>query len=173
MMTDRIAIYAGSFDPIHNGHIAIIERAAKLFITRKVHVIVANNLDKKHMFNIDERISIVRKSLSHLKDKIEIISYSGIIADYIKENNVDVSVRGIRNSTDFSYEVQVEQFTRDTTGIETVYLSPYTQDLNTSSSLLRMFIQSGNIQDARKYMNAKGFSQLIFLNDLRGKEKWK
>lgn len=162
-MTDRIAIYAASFDPIHNGHIAIIDRASKLFIARKVHVIVANNLDKKHMFDIDERMKIVENSLAYLKDKIEIISYSGIIADYIKENNVDVSVRGIRNSTDFSYEVQLEQFTRDTTSIETVYLSPYTHDLNTSSSLLRMFIQSGNVQEAKKYMNYDGYNTMINL----------
>lgn len=166
-MTDRIAIYAASFDPIHNGHIAIIDRATKLFIARKVHVIVASNLDKKHMFNIDERMEIVKNSLSHLKDKIEIISYSGIIADYINDNNVDVSVRGIRNSTDFSYEVQLEQFTRDTTGIETVYLSPYTNDLNTSSSLLRMFIQSGNIQEAKKYMNYNGCQTMVKILESR------
>lgn len=166
-MTDRIAIYAASFDPIHNGHIAIIDRATKLFIARKVHVIVANNLDKKHMFNIDERMEIVKNSLSYLKDKIEIISYSGIIADYINDNNVDVSVRGIRNSTDFSYEVQLEQFTRDTTGIETVYLSPYTNDLNTSSSLLRMFIQSGNIQEAKKYMNYNGYQTMVKILESR------
>jgi pantetheine-phosphate adenylyltransferase len=156
-MTEKIAIYPGSFDPITNGHVDIIERATKLFIARKVHVVVANNRDKKHMFEIDERMAIAEASLSHLKDKIELVSFEGIISDYAKEKNADVLVRGIRDYTDFSYEIQLEQFTRQTSSLETVYLSPYTSHLNTSSSLVRMFIQSGNIAEAKNYMCKEGF----------------
>ena len=156
-MTDKIALYALSADPIHSGHVEIVERAVKLFISRKLHVVIANNRDKKHMFDIDERMSIAEASLSHLKDKIEIIKYDGIISDYAKEKNADVMVRGIRDGMDFSYEIQLEQFTRQTSSLETVYLSPYTPHLNTSSSLIRMFIKSDNIAEAKNYMCKEGF----------------
>lgn len=156
-MTDKIAIYPGSFDPLTLGHLDVIERATKLFISRKLHVIIANNRDKKHMFDIDERMAIAEASLSHLKDKIELVSYEGIISDYAKEYDADVMVRGIRDGVDFSYEVQLEQFTRHTSRLETVYLSPYTQHLNTSSSLVRMFIKSGNIAEAKQYMQKNGY----------------
>lgn len=157
MTTEKIAIYPLSADPMTSGHVDIIERATKLFISRKVHVVIANNRDKKHMFEIDERMAIATASLSHLMDKIELVSFGGIISDYAKEHNADVMVRGIRNSTDFDYEIQLEQFTRQTSNLETVYLSPYTSHLNTSSSLIRMFINSGNVPEAKNFMHKNGF----------------
>lgn len=156
-MTEKIAIYPLSADPMTSGHVDIIERTTKLFIARKVHVVIADNRDKNHMFTTDERMQIVEASLSHLKDKIEIVKYGGIISDYAKQHNADVMVRGIRNSTDFDYEIQLEQFTRQTSNVETVYLSPYTDHLNTSSSLIRMFIKSGNISEAKNFMCKNGF----------------
>jgi len=156
-MTEKIAIYPISGDPMHSGHVEIVERATKLFISRKLHVVIADNRDKKHLFSTDERMKIAEASLSHLRDKIEIVKFGGIVSDYAKQHNADVMVRGIRDGVDFSYEVQLEQFTRGTSNVETVYLSPYTHHLNTSSSLIRMFINSGNISEAKNFMCKEGF----------------
>jgi len=154
------AIYAGSFDIIHNGHISIIERAISLLPTRKITIIVANNHDKKHMFSIDERIKIVESSLSHLSDKIEIVAYEGIISSWANLNSADIMIRGLRDGNDLTYEFSLEQFTRNTSNMETVYLSPYTEHLNTSSSLLRMFIQTNNLDKVENYIPKEGFDVL-------------
>lgn len=159
-MTEKISIYPLSADPITNGHVDVVDRATKLFISRKMHVVITNNRDKKHMFSIDERMAIAKAVLAHLMDRIELVSYEGIISDYAKEHNADLMVRGIRNSTDFDYEVQLEQFTRSTSNLKTVYLSPDTNHLNTSSSLIRMFVNSGNIATAKNYMHSSGFDEM-------------
>ena len=150
-------IYAGSFDPIHNGHIDIIERAISLFPSRRVTIIVANNRDKKHFLSIEERIEIVKASLSHISDKVDIIMYEGIISDYANENNADVMIRGIRSGTDLEYEFNLEQFTRRTSKMETSYLTPTNEHINTSSSLVRMFVSTDNITEAKSYMAKDGF----------------
>ncbi len=150
-------IYAGSFDPIHLGHIDIIERAVSLFPSRKVTVIVANNREKKHFLSITERMAVVKASLAHLDDKIEIIMYEGIISDYANENDADVMIRGIRSGTDLEYEFNLEQFTRKTSKMETSYLTPKNEHINTSSSLVRMFLTTANTVEAKAYMSKDGF----------------
>jgi pantetheine-phosphate adenylyltransferase len=153
-------IYAGSFDPIHLGHIDIIERAISLFSSRKVTVIIANNRSKKHSFNIKDRMSIVQSALSHLKGKVDIISFEGIISDYANHNDADVMIRGIRNGTDLDYEFNLEQFTRKTSKMETSYLTPNNEHINTSSSLIRMFLDTDNLKQAKQFMNKKSFNKM-------------
>jgi len=167
----KIAIYPLSGDPFTAGHFDIVNRADKLFISRDIHVVIANNRDKKHFLSIDERLAIAKASLGKLNDKVKLVSYDGIISEYAKEHNADVMVRGIRDGLDFSYEVQLEQFTRGTSDLETVYLSPYTEHLNTSSSLVRMFIQSGNILKAKEYMVPEGFETMLELIERRQDRK--
>lgn len=159
-MSEKIAIYAGSFDCIHSGHIEIIRRAVSLFPSRMVHVIVADNKNKKHFFTAEERYNIVIASLKDLEGKIKIVQFDGIISDYANDNNADVMIRGIRNATDLDYEIALEQFTRNTSKVETAYLTPYSEHLNTSSSLIRMFLQSDNVAEAKKYMDKDGFYTL-------------
>lgn len=159
-MSEKIAIYAGSFDCIHSGHIEIIKRAVALFPTRIVHVIVADNRNKKHFFTADERYSIVEASLKELVGKIKIVKFDGIISNYANDNDADVMIRGIRDGVDLNYETALEQFTRNTSSAETVYLSPYTEHLNTSSSLIRMFLETDNVSEAKKYMDKDGFYTL-------------
>jgi len=154
------AIYAGSFDIIHNGHISIIERAINLFPTRKITIIVANNRNKNHMFSAEKRMAIVKASLDHLSDKVEIIMYDGIVSDWANKHSADIMIRGLRDGNDLTYEFSLEQFTRGTSNMETIYLSPYTQHLNTSSSLLRMFIQTNNLDKVKNYISEEGFNTL-------------
>ncbi|WP_028610456.1 pantetheine-phosphate adenylyltransferase [Paenibacillus harenae] len=152
------AVYAGSFDPITLGHVSVIERAFRLF--REVHILVANNRSKKHHFTIEQRTELV--SLSILKDdKIKIIPYEGIVADYINKHQIDAVIRGIRNATDFEYELQLEQYIRNTTLADTIYLSPYTHYMQTSSSLVRMFLMSGKSEHASSYMVPKAYLRML------------
>lgn len=154
---EGITIYAGSFDPIHSGHIDIIDRAIDLFPTRKLTVIVANNRDKKHLFSIEDRLKITKKALNKYENKINIIEYDGIISEYATKNNAEVMIRGVRSGVDFDYEFNLEQFTRQTSNMETSYLTPKTKHINTSSSLLRMFISSNNSSKCKSYMELESY----------------
>ncbi|MGG1635726.1 pantetheine-phosphate adenylyltransferase [Paenibacillus sp. FSL A5-0031] len=152
------AVYAGSFDPITLGHVSVIERAFQLF--SEVHIIVANNRSKKHHFTIEQRTELVALSVPK-DDKIHIIPYEGIVADYINEHDINVVIRGIRNATDLEYELQLEQYIRNTTLADTIYLSPYTHYMQTSSSLVRMFLMSDKTELAASYMVPKAYAQML------------
>lgn len=151
-------VYAGSFDPVTLGHISVIERAGHLF--DEVHVVIANNRSKKHQFSIEQRTALVKLSIAHMTNAI-VVPFEGITADYVNENNIVAVIRGIRNSTDLEYELQLEQYMRSTSNADTIYLSPYTKDIQTSSSLVRMFIQSNKIDKAKDYMHPDAYNQMV------------
>jgi len=157
MTDEKIAIFAGSYDPMTLGHIDIVERAIRLFPSRKIHIVIANNRDKKHFFDFETRLAIAKASLSHLSENLEIVSWAGIISDYANQHNADVMIRGIRDGHDLTYEFNLEQFTRKTSKMETSYLTPKNDHINTSSSLVRMFITSDNVSEAKSYMSKDGF----------------
>lgn len=97
-------IYPGSFDPVTNGHLDIIERCSEKF----EHVIVAilNNQSKNNIFTLEERIELLKKSTAHL-DNVEIDSFSGLLSDYARGKNCPNIVRGLRAVSDFEYEMQM------------------------------------------------------------------
>ncbi|UVI31674.1 pantetheine-phosphate adenylyltransferase [Paenibacillus spongiae] len=158
------AVYAGSFDPITLGHVSVIERAFKLF--DRIHIVVANNRAKNHKFTLDQRTELVRKSIAdEYSARTVIRPFEGIVADYVNANGIEAIIRGVRNATDLEYELQLEQYMRHTTVAETVYLSPYAQHMQTNSSLVRMFFQSGKHEHARAFMCPDAFDQaLLYLN---------
>lgn len=151
-------IYPLSADPFTLGHKSVVERIVELFPDREIHVIIADNRDKKHMFETHERLEITKASLEYPKfGNVKIIPYGGILSDYAEEHDVGVIIRGVRNATDLDYEIKLEQFTRATSHAETIYLTPYTEHLNTSSSLVRMFLQSNNLMRATRFMDPKAY----------------
>lgn len=100
----KVAIYPGSFDPITNGHVDVIERAAKLF--DKVVVAVIRNPEKKPRFTLEERVEMLKKSLA--KDKnVEVESFDGLLVAYAKKKKANIIVRGLRAVSDFDYEFQM------------------------------------------------------------------
>ncbi|MBY9078442.1 pantetheine-phosphate adenylyltransferase [Paenibacillus sp. HN-1] len=101
---ERIAIYPGSFDPVTLGHIDIIERAAKQF--DRLIVAVLNNYSKNPLFTVDERTELLRQVTAHLPN-VEIDSFRDLLANYARQKNARVIVRGIRTVTDFEYELQI------------------------------------------------------------------
>lgn len=94
----RVAIYPGSFDPITNGHLDIIQRGCNIF--DKVIVAVLINIDKKGLFTIGERVELIKKATAHLEN-VEVVSFNGLLVDLAKEYNARVILKGLRAVSDF------------------------------------------------------------------------
>lgn len=100
----RIAIYPGSFDPITNGHLDIIQRASRLY--DKVVVGVLRNGGKNPVFEPEERVSMIREVTADMKN-VEVDSFKGLLVDFAKEKNANVIIKGLRTTMDFEYEFQM------------------------------------------------------------------
>ena len=100
----RIAVYPGSFDPITNGHLDIIERASKIF--DKVVVGVLNNKNKKPKFTSEERVMLIKKVTEHFPN-VETASFDGLLVDFAREHSASVIIKGLRTVNDFEYEFQM------------------------------------------------------------------
>ena len=98
-------LYAGSFDPVTNGHIDVIRRAVKVF--GGVTVVLMVNSQKKYLFDLEERVSLLRESLGEDTENIEIDTFNGLLVDYCEQNGIYTVVRGLRAMTDFDYEFQM------------------------------------------------------------------
>jgi pantetheine-phosphate adenylyltransferase len=101
------AVYPGSFDPITLGHVDLIERASRIFDS--LIVLVAISSQKQALFTPDERVALIKESLSHLKN-VKVDSFEGLTTDYMKRDNIQVLVRGLRQVEDFEYERSMAQY---------------------------------------------------------------
>ncbi len=142
----KLAVFPGTFDPLTNGHLNIIKRASVLF--DKLIVAVANSPSKKTLFTLDERIDITKNSLLSL-DNCEVIGFSGLLTDFLQSHNVDVLVRGIRNSTDYNYEAQLfSMYQLYLPSLEVVFLQTEHELSFISSTLIReIIIHGGSIDE--------------------------
>lgn len=130
-----LALYPGSFDPVTNGHINIIERGIKLF--DRLVVAVSNNVRKKPLFTADERLEMLHETVGH-HDKIELASFDGLLIDYAQERKADVILRGLRAISDFEFEFQMNHMNhRLARGIETVFMMTGEEYFYVSSSLIK------------------------------------
>lgn len=128
-------IYPGTFDPITNGHLDIIERSALLF--PKIIVAVAASPSKKPLFSLQERIELVQQSVSHLPN-VEVVGFSGLLADLIKQHQVKAIIRGVRAVADFEYELQLSHLNRLlTNGVESLFFPPSDRWSYVSSTMIR------------------------------------
>lgn len=100
------AVYPGSFDPVTYGHLDVIKRASQIF--DELIVGVLNNKVKTPLFSVEERVNILKEATKDLPN-VKIDSFSGLLIDYARENNLHVAVRGLRAITDFEYELQIAQ----------------------------------------------------------------
>ncbi len=129
------AIYPGTFDPVTNGHIDIITRAAGMFGT--LIVAIAASPSKKPMFNLEERVEMVRQATQHLNN-VEITGFSDLMANFARDQNARVLVRGVRAVADFEYEMQLAHMNRHLMpGLESVFLMPSKEWSFVSSSLVK------------------------------------
>lgn len=134
-MKNISAIYPGTFDPITNGHIDIIERACELFDS--VTVAVAINPNKNPLFSLDERIDMIRNVTGHLKNS-NVDSFSGLLVRYAESKNAKVIVRGLRAISDFEYEFQMSLTNKKIKPeINTIFLMPNEKYSYLNSTLVR------------------------------------
>ncbi len=140
-MSERTAVYPGTFDPITYGHIDVIDQAASLF--PRVIVLVARNTSKAPLFTDEERISMIRDVVKGRKG-ISVDGFDGLLADYAIKNNINVIVRGLRAVSDFEYEFQMAQTNRKLAGdIDTVFLVPHEQFTYLNSTIVREVARFG------------------------------
>lgn len=142
----RKAIFAGSFDPITNGHLDLIERASKLFDELQIGVLY--NPNKKGLFTFEERVKLIEDCTKHI-DNIKVVSFDGLLVDYCEQNNIQTLVRGIRNSADVEYELQMAHMNRElNSNIETIILPTTTKYSYVSSSLIKELLKfDANIEN--------------------------
>jgi len=134
-MTNRIAIYPGTFDPITNGHVDVIERAAKLF--DKVIVLIAVNSKKTSLFSVDERAEMAKQAIKQITNA-EVDIHTGLIVEYAGRNEAIALIRGVRAVSDFEYEFQIALMNRKLNkDISTIFLMPHEKYTYLNSSIIR------------------------------------
>ena len=137
----NIAVYPGSFDPITKGHLDIIKRGAKVF--DKVVVAVLINIDKKHLFTIEERVNLIKKVTCDI-DNVEVVSFDGLLVNFLKERGINVILKGIRTVFDFEYELQMATVNKVLNDdIETVCMMAAPEYSHISSSNVKQVAQFG------------------------------
>jgi len=131
----RIAVYPGSFDPVTNGHIDILEKTSKLF--DRVVVAVVHNVSKKALFTPEEREHLIKASTSHL-DNIDVETFSGLLADYIREKRAVAIIRGLRTVSDFEYEMSMAMINKKLLPtVDTIFVMADSCYIFVSSSIVK------------------------------------
>lgn len=129
------AIYPGTFDPITNGHVDIITRAACMF--DKVIMAIAASPGKKPLFSLDERVEMARQATAHLAN-VEVVGFSDLMANFARDQQANILIRGLRAVADFEYEMQLAQMNRHLMpDLESVFLMPSKEWSFISSSLVK------------------------------------
>jgi pantetheine-phosphate adenylyltransferase len=159
----RIAIYPGSFDPLTNGHVDIIERGSRIF--DQIIVAILGNVEKTPLFSESERIAILQHVFKG-RANVKVETFSGLLVDYAQLKQASVIVRGLRAVSDFEYEFQMALMNRHLApGIETVFMMPAEQYTYISSRLIKeVFTLGGEIT---------GLVPPIVEDKLRAKQKAK
>lgn len=133
----RHAIYPGSFDPLHNGHLDIIQRAA-LFADRLTVAVVNNPLKPAKLFELDERLEIIREAVSSIAN-VEVDVFEGLLVAYAQAKSADALIKGLRSSQDFAYEMQMAHMNR--------HLLPETETLFLLSEPQWTFLSSTRVRE--------------------------
>ena len=130
-----LGVYPGSFDPFTLGHKDIVERAAKF--CDKLFIAVSENINKKHLFSLDERVDMIREVFSG-NSNIVVESFSGLLVDYMQSRNAQYIIRGLRAVSDFEYEFQMAFANRNiNNSVETIFMVPGSKYLFLSSTIVR------------------------------------
>jgi len=139
----------GSFDPITYGHLDIVERASSIF--DEVVIAVMVNKTKQTLFTVEERIEMTKEVTSKFPN-VKVDSWSGLLVDYCKKNDVSIIVKGLRAVTDFDYELQMSQINLQLQGVETLFISTAPAHSFLSSSLVKEIASHGG--DVSSYIPA-------------------
>ncbi|MCX8094889.1 MAG: pantetheine-phosphate adenylyltransferase [Caldisericia bacterium] len=156
----KIAVYPGSFDPPTLGHFDLIKRASKIF--DKLIVLVSDSKNKNYMFSKEERFLMVKEMVNDFNN-VEVQMLNGLLIDYLKENKLNIVIRGLRITSDFDYEFQMSSFNKVLyPEIETIYIMSDIKYTLLSSSLVRELISNkGDIskfvpESVEKFIKSRG-----------------
>ncbi len=154
----RCAIYPGSFDPVTNGHLDVIERARKLF--DEVVVAVAHNDEKKPLFSLKERLDLLRETAGRI-DNVRIAEFNGLLVDFAKAEKAGAVIRGLRAVSDFEFEFQMALMNRKLdAGVETIFLMPKEEYTYLSSRIVKEIARlGGNVSSFVPARVAKALSR--------------
>lgn len=142
-MKEVHAVFPGSFDPVTNGHMDVLSRAAKLFPEVTLAVLFNAKKADKYLFSIEERVEILREAAAHLPN-VKVDSFSGLLVDYMKTTGAGVIVRGLRAVSDYEYELQIAHLNRQMyPKAETVFIMAATRWSFVSSSMVRELASYG------------------------------
>ena len=136
----RRAVCPGSFDPVTNGHVDVINSAAALYDELVVAVLV--NPGKAGLFAVEERMGLLREAVAHLPN-VRVDSFQGLLVDYCRSKDIPVIVKGLRAVSDFEYELQMAQMNRELAAIETLFVPTAPQVGHLSSSLVKQIATFG------------------------------
>jgi pantetheine-phosphate adenylyltransferase len=135
-----IALCPGTFDPVTNGHIDIIQRAGRCF--ERVVVAVLENPAKEPLFSADERVAMLKEAVAEVENA-EVDSFSGLLVDYAAARDIRIIVKGLRAVTDFDFELQMAQMNHRMTSVETFFVPTSPQWSYLSSSLIKEVMRFG------------------------------
>ncbi len=148
------AIYPGSFDPLHNGHLDVIGRAARL--CDSVLVAVATNSSKNALLSTAERIEIIQDATAHIPG-VSVTEFDGLLVDFVIKQKADCIIRGLRAISDFEYEFQMALMNRQLRAdVETIFLMPSQEHIYLSSRIIKEIASTGN--DVSDFISAKAAS---------------
>jgi len=129
------AIYPGSFDPVTNGHLDLIQRSLDVF--EKVVVAIAENPGKEPLFTVEERVALAKECVGGM-ERVEVVSFPGLLVDFCENAGITVVIRGLRAVSDFEYELQMNQMNRKLNNrIETVFMMPSEEYTFLSSGIIK------------------------------------
>lgn len=139
------AIFPGTFDPVHNGHLDIVERALQFFDS--VVIAVAPSHSKGTLFTLDERMAMLREQTANLKG-VGVASFSGLLVDFARSQGISVAIRGVRAVSDFDYEFSMALMNRKLSeGFESVFFIPSGRYIFLNSTLIREVARFGGPTD--------------------------
>ena len=144
MKTEKL-LYAGTFDPVTNGHLDIIRRAARLCGTLVIGVL--SNSEKNPKYSEEDRMAMLRFATDDISN-VEVVTYKGLLADYVNNNGISAVVRGLRAAMDFEYEIRIAQMNAKLfhSGVETIFLMTDPAHSFISSSIVKeVFLLGGDI----------------------------
>jgi len=140
-MPETIAIYPGSFDPLHNGHVDIIQRGSRLF--DRIVIAILLNIEKAPLFTVQERVEIARAVFRDYPN-VEVDTFDGLLVEYVDRKGAGVIVRGLRAISDFEYEMQMALMNRHLNpGVETVFMMPSETYTYVSSRIVKEVVALG------------------------------
>jgi pantetheine-phosphate adenylyltransferase len=134
--TSAVAVFPGSFDPLTNGHVDIIDRSVTIF--GRVVVGVLNNPSKNALFSDEERVDLIKRQVARYKGRVSVVSFSGLLVDFVKSVKSRVVIRGLRAISDFDYEAQMALINRKLSpDVETFFLAAREENSYISSTVVK------------------------------------